>query len=296
MLYETPTLKHLHYHKMQFKASHNTYSKAEKPEDIPHLIGFDPYSPHLNGCRGLEFDLHQAGTAAKPDWYVSHLPSLTGCWLREYLEALKTWSDANPNHDVITLTIDLKKQPSVYPSFAPVFDQYMDQYLGKEKMYTPADLFASAGPSAEVWSLYQVVRFLGWPPLQDLAGKFIVCLSGFKRRKAYYAKKDPRNRLCFADKTLNRNTRLPHDLDRNRVFYNFDLSNKTDRETWEKNGIMTWFENQPGLIRRGFGVNEPDRWTYARKNRFNLIATDMIQVQHATWASVDLQTPFGLYA
>lgn len=104
----------------------------------------------------------------------SHCVDLRGC-----LDKLKTWSDANPDHLLVTVTLNIKEDHifqdlPVPPKFDAARLQELDEILfdifGKDRLLKPDDVRNDQA------SLRSAVLAVGWPKLEDTAQKFMFVL------------------------------------------------------------------------------------------------------------------------
>lgn len=258
----SPGTHALRYDEVRFKASHNSYAKSIS---IREQLRFDRRHPDRRGFRGLELDVHQ-DTRGCP-WCVRHLrgpckrvdrfgdaaPGVTGGCLEAWLTELRCWSEEDPDHDVVTLTLDLKRvtRPETFPE---EFDGLLERVgLGASRVFTPAALTGR------------------WPTLGELRGLFVLCLSGVESVKAQYAMRS--DRLCFADIGLGPGKRRP--AGDPRLFLNYN---------WREYeiGQGTTFRPPRGrpYVIRAYSLRE-DRalgsWDRAERARINIMSTDWLR-------------------
>lgn len=122
--------------------------------------------------------------------FRSHFPLF-----RDYLEELNTWSDLNPMHLPIFITVNAKDQNFPERGFTKAlpFDSGAFDLLEKEirgvlspqKCFTPALLKKDSG------SLSEAVQTNGWPELKDIQGKFVFVLDEGGEKMDAYLKNDP---------------------------------------------------------------------------------------------------------
>ncbi len=276
-------LEDLSYNQVQMKAAHNSY---QRKENIPNQLAWDTKNPWQGGCRALEYDIvqsknswnfsvqHESSYSSQPDKQLSH-----------WLEKLKRWSQEYPQHDVITLFIDLKNAHLQHDDFCQEMDQILKTHLGSERLFKPAELMRDAP------DLVQGAQKYGWPCLRQLRGKIIVCFTGSGedstgRRKAFYAGYQPKERLAFVDIDCSIGYNLPSLSSGNRVFVNLHISILFDE--WKQIGRI--FSQEQGFLTRGWLVNDKLLWNSALNDgSLNFIATD--KIRRHSWARVGVQ-PF----
>lgn len=255
----------LPYNQVSFKCSHNSY---DRDETLVEQLHWDEEEPWQGGCRGLELDINQSDEGNQ--WSVGHVGGYSSGerQLSQFLNELRAWSIENPNHDVVTLYLDLKE---VQDGFADDIDSYVRTYLDRP-IYRPVELMGSQD------TLEKGARYNGWPTLNALRGKFIIVLSGDADAKEEYAHEDPRERLCFADKDFGQNEQ-PHS--QTRVFFNYHLYER-DEDDWSY--VFETQAPRPESVCRGYVINEEDFWGNALDAGCNLLATD--KVSGHDWATV----------
>jgi Phosphoinositide phospholipase C, Ca2+-dependent len=265
------------YHEVAFKASHNSYARKEQP--ITEQIPFDRAEPEQAGCRGLELDIAPSETVRR--WSVAHSSKYKpeAPQLRRCLRHLSQWSDNNPGHDVITLTLDIKRVPAELGRFPRLLDDYIARDLDPAMLFSPSELLGDHD------TLLEAIPG-SWPTLGDLTGRFVICLSGAETAKKRYAESSP-DRLCFADRKISPNRELPmRDLEW-RVFLNIDMGAWLPRLD-KLRDIATQYP----FVKRAYFVNEEPRWNAARSARLNIIATD--KIRQFEWAKISDGLPFDL--
>jgi len=258
------------YEQVSFKASHNSYERDEKP--FTEQLSWSTKHPYQAGCRGLELDLRESPNLTV--WAIDH-DEYTGRADRqfsEYLHHLRRWSTTDPGHDVVTVTLDLKAQARDRRRFPRYLDMLIDECLGRDLVFTPADL-AGDHPS-----LVAGVAATGWPTLDQLRGRFILCLSGDEPTKNSYSS-GRHDRACFADRRFREGDQMPHRTSGDRVFFNF---NSTENWDWDAN--VRAFADRQGFVTRVYGCNSADLWQRAVAAGANIVATD--KVRGHPWAHV----------
>lgn len=122
--------------------------------------------------------------------FRSHFPLF-----EDYLGELKSWSDLNPNHLPIFITVNAKDQnfterglTEALPFTSEAFDmlgQEIQSVLPPEKYFTPAQLKRNYG------SLSEAVQTAGWPDMKDMQGKFVFVLDEGDEKTGVYLHNDP---------------------------------------------------------------------------------------------------------
>ncbi|MFT7601938.1 MAG: hypothetical protein ACI8TP_004902 [Acidimicrobiales bacterium] len=266
---------------VSFKASHNSYDRDELP--FTDQIAFDPSQPHQGGCVGLELDLAESPRFWL--WSVNHSSEYDGSadrQLVEYLRGLRRWSDRRVEeggHDLVWVTLDLKSTPKNLEGFGDGLDDVLDRELGADRMYLPAELQGGAE------SLVEGAVAAGWPDVNDLQNRIVVCLSGDEASKAaYFEFGDTSARLCFADRSFSPGEPSPSTARGDRVVFNISARSSAP---WQE--AVRTFAGQSGFITRLYTLNTEDLWQQALTAGGNILATD--KVRNHEWATVGT-TPF----
>lgn len=257
------------YSRVSFKASHNSYTRSEQP--VTDQLDRPPTkSPHQAGCRGLELDLVESHRLWH--WSVKHDGEYDGgtdMQLAAYLRHIRLWSSRFPDHDVITVTLDLKGTTKDTDDFAYFLDHTIDEHLGADLLFTPGEL------QGKHKSLVAGAAAHGWPTIPDLTGRFIMCLSGDERTKRAYA--GSRTRLAFADLKVSAGT-LPSATEGDRVFLNFDIGDSG----WQE-GVRAASRSH-AFVSRVYTANDQATWSAALRSKANIVSTD--KVRNHPWATV----------
>ena len=170
------------------------------------------------------------------------------------------------------MRLDLKAKARDVRTFPRLLDATIDEHLGRDLLFTPGELMGDHD------DLVRGAMANGWPTLDELRGRFVLCLSGDEPTKRSYARAS-RNRLCFADKRLRSGDRLPSTTSGDRVFFNFNST-----ESWDWDRRVRWFAQRQGFVTRMYGVNSEDLWKRVQAAGANMIATD--KVRNHRWAKV----------
>lgn len=122
--------------------------------------------------------------------FRSHFPLF-----KDYLEELNAWSNLNPKHLPIFITVNAKDQNFPERGFtealafgSEVFDMLGEEIqavIPAEKYFTPAQLKRDFG------SLSESVQANGWPELKDMQGKFVFVLDEGGEKMEAYLQNDP---------------------------------------------------------------------------------------------------------
>ena len=269
----------LRYDCAVFKEIHNTYSgTTHRWERTLERLASDEGAPP----RGVELDLHQS--VKNPyEWCVTHLGDYNNSdddCLRRFFDDLKLWAESNPDHDPIHVLLDLKSTRGNGALLAKDLDPYILQSLKREQLFTPADLCARGKGSVR-----DVAITYGWPFVSDLIGRFIFTLSGDdEKKKLQYARTSPLDRLCFADQGYFTTPKAPP-KDTDQIVVNCEYF---DGPTVGK--ALMWVVDRPGLLTRGYYVDNQERWDSARQAAINMIALENVDDAQRVG---DNDLPFG---
>lgn len=160
------------YDAVQMKASHNSY---ERDEPL-----FDQLVYHR--VRAIELDIHN-GKRFRPnptnDFYVYHFDAptfdSTSCTkLSDCVRALAAFHAAQPEHEVLTVFVDLKDDFEAGHTAADLDAVLLG--LGRNAIFTPQDLLAKC-PSATTLR-DAVTSPCAHPSLEDLRGKMVFAMTG----------------------------------------------------------------------------------------------------------------------
>ncbi len=154
------------------KSTHNSYQRAEA------LV--DQLAYHR--ARSIELDLHVGKTFEQTvpgDWFVYHTDIIdddSSCrLLSDCLADVLAFVQAVPDHEVITLWLDLKDDWGADHSPADL-DALLDTMLG-EAVWSPEQLRARCATAPDL-ATAATDPDCGWPSLGSLRGRFVVGLTG----------------------------------------------------------------------------------------------------------------------
>jgi hypothetical protein len=276
----------LTYAQVAFKASHNSYDRAELPVST-HLDDLGS-APSDGRCRGLELDLNLSGRNWL--WSVNHIGGYGGDadqQLTAYLADLSRWHAANPDHHVVTVTLDLKgggpldKSAHTQSDFSVRLDAVLTEAF-KDAIFRPQDLRGNRSTLLE--------GAANWPSLKALTGKFLFFLSGNGDLKKTYADGAGATGCCFIDKTLAPGDSFTPDAFPDIVFYNFDVDAWSVPERAARfRQIVKQIAEDGRCITRGYVINNAQMWTRTLDAGFSILTTDKVR-GHA-WAAVG-EEPF----
>lgn len=160
------------YDEVRQKSSHNSY---QRDEAIVDQLAY-------HRVRSLEFDLHVGKTLESTvpgDWFVYHTDitdDATSCrLLSDCLGELRVLAQAVPEHEVVTLWLDLKDDWGDAHGPADL-DALLEAELGAV-VWGPQELLAGC-PGTSDLATAATDPACGWPALTDLRGRVIVALTG----------------------------------------------------------------------------------------------------------------------
>jgi hypothetical protein len=264
-------MNELTFDQLIFKASHNSY---DRNESLQEQLTFQPAKPYNCGCMGIELDIWRHSSAYVPyqsisaDYFTVAHATPGNTPLADYFKQVLEWHTANPGHDVVLITLDIKSTQGGFDNFQDEIDTYLKCWFGEDLIFKPGPLFQDPA-----LSLCQNVILNGWPALTALKGKFIFCLSGNSSWKAQYAATNLPVRYCFSDldeSDSDKNLQPPSTG--NIVFFNFHIYDSNSK-TWMKT-IPPFAAKK--LITRTYVSNSETNWNNCITANVSAIATDKI--------------------
>jgi hypothetical protein len=270
----------LRYHEVRQKSIHNAFQRTEGIYD--QLLYWR--------IRSLEVDVHLShpfdsspATDGRDDWFVYHhtfdMYSSVHT-LGEFLRICAGFHRAVPDHEVVTLFIDIKDgfpRSAGAPRSRHRFDELLRHHLGTH-LYSPADLMAHGTGS----SLREVVEQGGWPTLGELRGRFLVVLTGSPVQTANYlgAGETAVDRAAFVSAGISSVTDIGRDDDV--VVYNMNRDHV---------GLAPAVRDR-NLVARAYYIDDEQAWTDAVQARCHHVATDMVNARVDRWSSTTGPTGF----
>jgi hypothetical protein len=279
------------YDRVFQKSVHNAYARSEPLLDqlVYHRV------------RSVELDIHTsraARGAATGDWFVYHeeLPFArdSSCSrLSDCLGQLAAFHASIPNHEVVTLFVDLKDDFS--RGHRPNdLDAAITEALGRENVLTPADVVgACEGASTVRGSVTGACHF---PTLRDLRGKFLVAVTGgsscdAKSPVSVYGGKHPRSRAAFLAPDVDASCEVErYDAHPDVVFLNMPLRDRGRALAVRARGLVARvYGNGIG------GVDTARDFSAARNAGATHVATNMVNFEEDAWSMAHLGRgfPFG---
>ncbi len=258
------------YQRLQQKSVHNAYQRNESL--IEQL--------EIHRLRSLELDVFPSkkGQAAPArDWYVYHSPldsKSSVDLLSDGLAVLRDFHDKNPNHEVLTLWMDIKAPFRADGHLPEDLDQRFRQSLGS-MLWSPAD-FLQRCPQA--FSLQQSVQIEAcpWPSMEELRGKIMIVLTSDPILTYAADGNASRDRVAFIAPQINK----PSAVDEFPwvIFFNMEKS-------VAMRGDLPRALHERRLIGRTWDVNDAKSWRTLTSLPIQHLATDKVNTQKDPWAT-----------
>jgi len=269
------------------KAGHNTFQ---------HNL---PLSITLFFTRVLELDAHLPfpPTFSPNDWKVAHTNNVSvvnndnncGSGNQNFsvcLDDLVNWHNTYPNHDPITVFIDVY---AWVPAHTPaIFDALLIQKFGFNNIYKPKDLIGNSFGDMRI-----AAQQNNWPSMGDLTGKFIFVLTGKGAIISEYITARSTDAIAFSAAKVTDNNDV-NDLTRSTpdigwwavndiVFYNMQQFRKdifAPGNTGDADFNTGYTTSNLGYINRTYGIGfwgqpgnyDDDEYTHALNFNMNNIA------------------------
>ena len=167
----------------------------------------EPLGLKLAELAGAKNIPHDAAALEKPGFKVLHVPDLdfgtTAPLLTQALREMIAWSDAHPRHLPVMILLECKDQPHPPLPTKPEpltrarlmdLEKEILSVLPRDRLLKPDDV---RGKEA---TLREAVTKHGWPAVDSLRGKFILCLDNTDAIRDRYLEGNPslEGRLIFA--------------------------------------------------------------------------------------------------
>jgi hypothetical protein len=148
------------------------------------------------------------GKMNKPGFKILHIPDIdfrtSSLTFEDCLQQLKAWSDANPGHIPVFITLEAKDgkmnkfgtEPETFtPELFDQVDQVIKTNLGTDKLITP-DMVRG-----NYTTLEDAVLHDNWPTLAQAKGKFLFILDDNGKKRDLYLLNHPslKGRMVFAN-------------------------------------------------------------------------------------------------
>jgi hypothetical protein len=170
------------FNEVQQAAVHNSYYVVR--DNVVELEASGPSIRILDQllfehARALEIDVHKDNTTPH-NWTVYHTNDQANSLctpLSECLKQLQVFHRAVPNHEVVTVVLELKEifEYNFDDQHTPGdLDAILESHLGSA-MYRPRDFLARCQPGSTLSACAQAA---GWPSIAELRGKFMFLVIG----------------------------------------------------------------------------------------------------------------------
>ncbi len=262
----------LRYDQVRQKSAHNSFQRDESLLDqlVYHRI------------RSLELDVHHSASFAAEipgDWYVYHIDVVdddSHCrTLSQCLGLLAAFQRAQPEHEVLTLWIDLKDDFIADHQPADL-DARLTAALGAT-LLRPAELLALC-PGAATLQQAVTSRGCGWPELSTLRGRVLVALTGGDLNDpdgalATYVGADATQRAAFVAPDLDDAATLQDHPEA--VLHNLALADV---------GLAAAVRDA-GLVSRVWVLDDLADWNAAQQAGAQHLASNKVNAAEDPWAS-----------
>jgi hypothetical protein len=275
----TPARPSDRYDQVQQKSVHNAYQREESLGE----------QLRRHDVRSLELDLHRGRLGAPSiagDWYVYHfglLDEATSCErLSDCLGAIAAFHTEQPEHDVLTVFLDLKDplDEAAHGHGAEDLDERIGAHFASSALLRPGDVADRCGSAR---SAREGVAGCGWPRLDELAGRIVFVLTGGDGCSrgdvldGYVGGgRTARERAAFIAPTLGPGCTLDgYARTGHVVFVNLDAGQMhLARDARDR-----------GLLARIWTLEDADDWQRALSAGVNFLATDHVDKDLHPWAS-----------
>ncbi len=264
------------YNQVRQKGSHNSYQRSE---------GYPDQALYWR-IRSLEIDIHNSNNrdgwpALNGEWYVYHSSSddeTSVNTLSDALDVLWSFHQAVPDHEVITIWLDLKDSFVASSDQTPEsLDNLLASKLGRNNIWGPPDLIGTSG------DLQAAVAASSWPILESLQGKFIfACTTGD---------------LSSPDSHLNQYVDNGATANQRLAFVAPELTNSADISRYDYAVIFNLSSSYIGLgqnvydagfISRAYGLDSQNNWCKGWDSSVHHLTTNKVNAFEDEWARTDL--------
>ena len=260
------------YSELRQKSSHNSYQRSEALLDqlVYHRI------------RSIELDIHNGKSGwskVAGNWFVYHNdtePQTTCHRLSDCLNELRALHLANPNHEVVTVWIDLKDSFET-DRMPQDLDTRITAHLPAAWLFKPSDVMTGC---PGVNSLQAAVTgACTWPTHDQLRGRFIIVLTGgsvstsTSKLNTYVSNGATAiSRVGFIAPDLTSSSGIS--AKQYAVFFNMASPYAS----------LTTHVHLANFVGRVWGVNDSTAWSNVAGLNVNHIATDKVNYHVDPWA------------
>jgi hypothetical protein len=176
----------MRFHHLQALSTHNSYHVESEGSTLPDWdYTHAPLAEQLElqGVRHFELDVRlDADLGAFTVYHLPVVDEQTTCFLfADCLSAIRTWSDAHPAHQPLTVQLELKDPiPGDVETYFDALHREIAAAWPSERIVTPDVVMG------EHASLGDAVRIDGWPTLGALRGKVMFTLDDAGDFRAAY--------------------------------------------------------------------------------------------------------------
>ncbi len=262
----------LSYTDIQQKSSHNSYQRVGTIYEQYKNENITSFELDIhNGDPGLINIPFLSDEAEDGDFYVYHDSSPTNIGnlgseshyphLSDGLADIQKINSTNPDHDVITLHIDIKDMLDSEKGLGPEdLDRILSEKLG-DSLYTPEDLINNS----EANTLAEAYQDKGLPDLDKLEGKVIIVLTGGDEELLSYSQAND-NPIAFVSANPNFDEDGGFVSDPGAIFYNIRVDDlDQSRQILDQDYIL-----------RAYGANDATSYQDALDAGVHHIGTDFI--------------------
>jgi hypothetical protein len=259
------------YADVRQKSAHNSFQRDEA------LL--DQLTYHR--VRSLELDIHHSASLAPDipgDWYVYHIDVVdddSQCRrLSQCLAQVASLATAVPEHEVITLWLDLKDGFIADHQPGDLDAQLTAAFAGR--LFTPGELLAAC-PGATTLRDAVTLPGCGWPALAQLRGRVVVALTGGGlepgSKLAGYLGAEPAARAAFVAPDLAAAPALAGVTDA--VFHNLAIADVA----------VAVAVREAGMVSRVWVADDAETWAAAEQAGVHHIASNKVNAAIDAWAS-----------
>lgn len=260
------------YHEVRQKSSHNAFQR--------HEALFDQFVYHR--IRSLELDIYTSKafeSGLTGDWFVYHIDVIdddTHCrTLSQCLGQVAAFARAVPEHEVVTLWIDLKN--GFGAGHQPADLDALLEAAFADALVRPAELLAAC-PGATTLQEAVTTRGCTWPRLESWRGRVIAMLTGGDLADpsgplATYVGADASARAAFVAPGLSDARELFKNSEA--IVHNLEIGDVTVAEA----------VRAAGMVSRVWVADDEDAWAAAVQAGVHHIATNQINRGEDPWAN-----------